>query len=144
MKKMSDAALKSNKVGLLGDILIEGKLSEKLAQNVYIQHLEGPLFFGFADDFKDRMECIEGVEVVVMHLNHVPFMDETGMLVLEDAILSLEKKGIDVYLTGLQEEVEHRLHKVGVIPDYIKEEEVFRIPRNGRIFNRRGYEAKVI
>ncbi len=126
MKKMSDAALKSNKVGLLGDILIEGKLSEKLAQNVYIQHLEGPLFFGFADDFKDRMECIEGVEVVVMHLNHVPFMDETGMLVLEDAILSLEKKGIDVYLTGLQEEVEHRLHKVGVIPDYIKEEEVFR------------------
>lgn len=126
MKNMSDAALKANTHGVLGDILqIEG-ISEELAKNVYIKHLEGPLFFGFADDFKTRTEAIEGVEIVVMHLDHVPFMDETGMLVLEESILTLENKGIDVFLTGLQDEVELRLRKVGVIPAYIEEYEVFK------------------
>ncbi|BDS15118.1 SulP family inorganic anion transporter [Aureispira anguillae] len=126
MKKMSDAALKANKFGLLGDFLQQKGLPKELAQNVYIKHLEGPLFFGFADDFKTRTERIEGVEVVVMHLDHVPFMDETGILVLQEAIIMLEDKGMDVYLTGLQQEVEERLRIVGIIPHYIQEKEVFR------------------
>ncbi len=125
MKKMSDVTLATNKTGKLADILTDEGLPEKLVQNVYIQHLEGPLFFGFADDFKRMTESIEGVEIVVMHLDHVPFMDETGMLVLEESILTLENKGIDVLLTGLQERVEDKLRKVGVIPDYIEEHEVF-------------------
>jgi len=125
MKRMSDAALRANKVGRLGDILKQKGLPDRLAQNVYIQHLEGPLFFGFADDFKTRTESIKDVEIVVMHMDHVPFMDETGLLVLQDSIISLEEKGMDVFLTGLQKEVKDRLHRVGIIPRYIKEEEVF-------------------
>lgn len=125
MKNMSDAAIKANKVGLLGDLLQEKGLPKALAENIYIKHLEGPLFFGFADDFKTRTEQIEGVEVVVMHLDHVPFMDETGILVLQEAIIMLEGKGMEVYLTGLQAEVEERLRIIGIIPQYIKEEEVF-------------------
>lgn len=102
------------------------KAIRSLAKNVYIKHLEGPLFFGFADDFKARTAQIKEVEVVVMRLDHVPFMDETGLLVLEESILHLENKGIEVYLTGLQDEVEKRLRIVGIIPQYIHEEEVFK------------------
>lgn len=126
MKNMSDATLKSNQAGLLGDILQEKGLPDALAKNVYIQHLEGPLFFGFADDFKIRTEQIKDVEVVVMRLDHVPFMDETGLLVLEEAILHLENKGIEVYLTGLQDSVEKRLRIVGIIPQFIHEDELFK------------------
>jgi len=126
MKNMSDATLKSNQEGLLGDIIQEQGLPKALAKNVYIKHLEGPLFFGFADDFKARTAQIKEVEVVVMRLDHVPFMDETGLLVLEESILHLENKGIEVYLTGLQDEVEKRLRIVGIIPQYIHEEEVFK------------------
>lgn len=126
MKNMSDATLKSNQAGLLGDILQEQGLPKALAKNVYIQHLEGPLFFGFADEFKAGIEQIKEVEVVIMRLDHVPFMDETGLLVLEESILHLENKGIEVYLTGLQDSVEKRLRIVGIIPEYIHEEELFR------------------
>lgn len=125
MKKMSDAALQGNKRGALGEILKHRNLPESLAKNIYIAHFEGPLFFGFADDFKTRTEAIEGFEVVVMHLDHVPFMDETGILVLQEAIITLESKGIDVYLTGLQKEVENRLKRLGIIPELIREEESF-------------------
>ena len=125
MKKMSDAALQSDRNGKLCDLLHTVSLPPALAENVFIKHLEGPLFFGFADDFKLQIAHIQNVEVVVMHLDHVPFMDETGILVLEEAILDLENRGIDVYLTGLQPEVKERLHKIGIIPGIIKEEEVF-------------------
>jgi SulP family sulfate permease len=125
MKKMSDSILTSNKTGTLASFLKNENLPEKLAQNVYIEHLEGPLFFGFADDFKSQIQEIEGVEIVVMHMDQVPFMDETGMLVLEEAIIDLEKRGIDVLISGMKAEVSNRLRKVGIIPSYIKENEVF-------------------
>ncbi|WMX14498.1 MULTISPECIES: SulP family inorganic anion transporter [unclassified Aureispira] len=142
MKNMSDATLKSNQAGLLGDILQEKGLPEALAKNVYIKHLEGPLFFGFADDFKARIEQINAVEVVVMRLDHVPFMDETGLLVLEEAILLLENKGIEVYLTGLQDKVEERLRIVGIIPQYIHEEEIFKNLDECMVYLAKQYNCK--
>lgn len=142
MKNMSDATLKSNQAGLLGDILQEQGLPEALAKNVYIQHLEGPLFFGFADDFKARTEQIKEVEVVVMRLDHVPFMDETGLLVLEESILHLENKGIEVYLTGLQCSVEERLRIVGIIPEYIHEDELFKNLDDCMVYLAKQYDCK--
>lgn len=144
MKKMSDSALKANKTGVLGDILRNEGLPERLAKNVYIKHLEGPLFFGFADDFKEQTCAIKDVEVVVMHLDHVPFMDETGILVLEETILTLENKGIDVYLTGLQQDVEDRLRKIAIIPNNIKEEEVFANFDDCMVFLAKKYECEVM
>jgi hypothetical protein len=45
---------------------------------------------------------------------------------LEESILHLENKGIEVYLTGLQNTVEERLRIVGIIPEYIHEDEIFK------------------
>lgn len=125
MKNMSDAASEGSKVGLLGEILKVKELPDALGKNVYIMHLEGPLFFGFADDFKTRIEKIKDVKDVVFHLNHVPFMDETGMLVLQDAIYTLENNGMNVHLTGIKNEVEEELKKLNIIPNYINEDEVY-------------------
>lgn len=144
MKKMSDSTLKANKTGVLGDLLRNEGLPERLAKNVYIKHLEGPLFFGFADDFREHTCAIKDVEVVVLHLDHVPFMDETGILVLEETILTLENKGIDVYLTGLQKDVEERLRKIGIIPNNIAEEEVFANFDDCMVFLAKKYECEVL
>jgi len=142
MKNMSDATLKSNQAGLLGEIIQTQGLPDALAKNVYIQHLEGPLFFGFADEFKLAIEQIKDVEVVVMHLDHVPFMDETGLLVLEDSILHLENNGIEVYLTGLQDSVEERLRIVGIIPQYIHEDELFKNLDDCMLYLAKQYNCK--
>jgi hypothetical protein len=44
---------------------------------------------------------------------------------LEESILSLEQRGIDVLLTGMQDQPESMLRKVVIIPDLIAENHIF-------------------
>jgi SulP family sulfate permease len=45
---------------------------------------------------------------------------------LEESILSLEQKGIEVLFTGLQEQPEDMLRRIRIIPGLINEEHLFR------------------
>jgi SulP family sulfate permease len=60
-----------------------------------------------------------------MIMDKVPFIDQTGLYALEESILSLEQRGIDVLLTGMQDQPESMLRKVVIIPDLIAENHIF-------------------
>jgi SulP family sulfate permease len=52
MKKMGDLAKNNSKVGLVSNEKeFEINISEKSKENVFIKHLNGPLFFGFTSEF---------------------------------------------------------------------------------------------
>jgi SulP family sulfate permease len=97
-----------------------------MKDNVVVKHLDGPLFFGFASAFQQRVSKLSNIRYVIIRMERVPFIDQTGLYALEESILTLEQKGIDVLLTGLQEQPEDMLRKINVIPDLIKDENIFK------------------
>lgn len=79
----------------------EGDIIEKIGQKVYIKHLDGPLFFGFASRFQDMTKALPGIQKVIIRMDKVPYVDQSGLYAMEDAILDLQDQDISVVFTGL-------------------------------------------
>src|SRR5690606_8515166 len=50
----------------------------ELAQKVLIERVSGPLFFAFATEFRRRLDGLSGVQHVILRLDRVPFVDQSG------------------------------------------------------------------
>lgn len=128
MKRMSDLAdIQLEKTRLRETALPdeEGLFEEKDLEHVFIKHLSGPFFFGFISKFRELVSQLPDVKVVIMRMEEVPFIDQSGLIALEDAILEMERRGIQVVLTGLQERPQSRLRAINIIPDLIAERHLF-------------------
>lgn len=132
MKQMSDIAESkalSNSLAEFHDIYPplpeEEELLAEIHNQVYIQHFDGPIFFGFASHFKTMMQELPDVSVVIFRMYNVPNIDQSGMYVIEDAILELEQKNITVIITGLQAQPEDMLRNIKLIPELIPENHIF-------------------
>ncbi len=84
--RMSKQMAESHKGEALHNVVGEHKLPEDLANNVLVHRLEGPLFFGFSDRFRDYCESIDHVLAVVVEMKRVPFLDQSGTVTLESVI----------------------------------------------------------
>lgn len=131
MKKSSDLAEEKTKVAPLVDYQDElpwtddNLLPEYLSSQVYIKHIEGPLFFGFVSQFKNLVKAIPNVRYVIIRMNNVPYVDQSGLYALEDSILYLESIGIDVLFTGMHEQPIDMLKGIRLIPELVKEDNIF-------------------
>jgi SulP family sulfate permease len=110
MKRASDIGEEGMQVGTLAGFdgekpwEDEADFFEKFKDQIYIKHLYGPLFFGFTSHFQDQVKNInEGVKILVIRMDRVPYVDQSGVYALENAILDLALKNIKVLITGLQE-----------------------------------------
>ncbi|MFT6796728.1 MAG: SulP family sulfate permease [Maribacter sp.] len=132
MKRASDIGEEGMQVGTLagfdGEKPWEDEVDffEKFKDQIYIKHLYGPLFFGFTSHFQDQVKNIdEGVKVLVIRMDRVPYVDQSGIYALENAILDLALKDIKVVITGLQEQPKDLLTSIDIIPDLVPETQVF-------------------
>jgi len=64
--------------------------------------------------------------MVVLRMENVPYIDQSGMYAIEDAVLELEKRGIEVFLTGIQKQPEDMLRRIKLIPEVVEEESIFK------------------
>lgn len=131
MKKMSEITKEKTKITELSDLQIEKGWDDEyipphLMENVLVKHLDGPLFFGFASDFTEKVTRLKDIKFVIIRMGKVPFMDQTGLYALEDAILSLEQRGIQVLFTGLQPQPKNMLERINLIPSLIPNENIFK------------------
>jgi SulP family sulfate permease len=101
------------------------KVPAYIQDNVVIKHLDGPLFFGFTSDFMDKIGRLPDIKFVIIRMERVPFIDQSGLYALEEAVLSLEQRNIQVMITGLQTQPEDRLRRIRIIPDLIPENNLF-------------------
>lgn len=102
----------------------EGSIGE--IDTIYIKHLDGPLFFGFSAQFRSIAETLpKEISLLIIRMERVPYMDQTGLYTLEEAITNLNKVGKKVAFTGLQAQCEDMLRKIRVIPDLVPEEQCF-------------------
>lgn len=123
--RMAKSMKATDKTMRLPDVMLKNPLPEALADKVFVKNIEGPIFFGFADVFKANCEKINGVHAVILRMNQVPFLDQSGLITLEQAIEDWKLKGIDVYITGANHFVLDSLEKVKIIPNDISYLNIF-------------------
>lgn len=132
MKRASDIGEKGMEVGTLAGFdgeqpwPDEKELYETYKNQIYIKHLYGPLFFGFTSHFQEEIKALDSeVKALVLRFDRVPYIDQSGLYALENAIIDLESRGVEVVITGLQEQPKDKLISIDIIPDLIKESQNF-------------------
>ncbi len=93
---------------------------------VYIKRFDGPMFFGVASKMLERVNNIPtDAKIIIFRMGKVPYIDQSGLYALEDVIKEMQKNGITVVLTMLQQQPLHLLQKNHLIPDILSEEYLF-------------------
>jgi SulP family sulfate permease len=103
----------------------EGDLVERRGDKVFIKHLDGPLFFGFANRFQELMSRFPDLEVVVLRFDKVPYMDQSGLYALEDAVMYLRDNNIRVAFTDIHGQPRDLAERIRLIPDLVSSEYCF-------------------
>lgn len=103
----------------------EGDIIDRIGDKVYIKHLYGPLFFGFASRFQDMVKALPDVETVVMRMDKVPYVDQSGLYAMEDAILNLQEQDIKVVFTNIHGQPLDMFERFNLIPGLVEEEFCF-------------------
>lgn len=133
MKKASDLAELGTTVTPLGssreEELWEDEKSvyDEYRDKIYIKHMSGPMFFGFTSRFQELINELDpGIKVLIIRMKEVPYIDQSGVFVLEEAILELRMKDVIVLMTGVQPQPLDMMKKIDIIPDLISEELLFK------------------
>ncbi len=105
----------------------EHGINEELLQHIYIQRLNGPIFFGSITKFQEVMSDIpDHAKVVIIRMRLVSFMDQSGLYAMETAIKDLQARGIMVLMTIIQPQPMYMLKTLNVIPALVPEEHTFK------------------
>jgi SulP family sulfate permease len=103
----------------------ERDIISRYGSRVYIKHLDGPLFFGFASRFQDMVQALPDIEYVVIRMDKVPYVDQSGLYAMEDAVLDLHAQGITVLFIDIHGQPLELFKMFDLIPDLIDEERCF-------------------
>ncbi len=136
MKKMGDVTASESKVESLdglernnnGEKLWKDEINfpKELKEEIFIKHLNGPVFFGFTSELQQLATQIpESATHVILRMDRVPYMDQSGLYTLEEIILGLEQKEIHTYIVGIQKQPLYLAKNIDIIPDLISENCVF-------------------
>ena len=94
---------------------------------IYIKHMSGPMFFGFTSRFQELIKELDpSIKVLIIRMKEVPYIDQSGVFVLEEAILELRMKDVIVLMTGVQPQPLDMLKNIDIIPGLIPEEFLFK------------------
>ncbi|MGY8927955.1 MAG: SulP family inorganic anion transporter, partial [Flavobacteriales bacterium] len=132
MKRMGDISATESRIENLNDIREsdplwkdETPIDNELHHMVYFKHLNGPLFFGFVSHFRELVDTLPDIKILVIRMENVPFVDQSGVFALEDAIQELYSQNVLIALSGAKGQSLKMLHKMDIIPNQIPEAHVF-------------------
>lgn len=105
----------------------EGGIPENIKHKIYIQRLNGPIFFGSITRFQEVMHDVpKDAKVVIIRMRLVSFMDQSGLYAMETAIKDLQASGAEVLMTIIQPQPMYMLKNMKLIPEIIPEEKTFK------------------
>jgi SulP family sulfate permease len=103
----------------------EGNIIDRIGEKVYIKHLDGPLFFGFASRFQDMLRALPELRVVIIRMDKVPYIDQSGIYAMEDAVMDLQAKGIKVVFTSLHGQPKDLFERFNLVPGLVPADHSF-------------------
>ena len=131
MKQMSDQGSRRVTISPLREFTkdlpwADESIPPGIIDKIYVKHLDGPLFFGFAPAFMELAKTLPDIKVVIFRMKRVPHIDQTGLYALEEVVQDLEKRGIAVVMTGLKKQHLRMLKRIHLIPSLIPEKYLFK------------------
>lgn len=100
---------------------------DKYKDKILIKHLKGPLFFGFTAHLKNQVAAIDSnIRALIIRMDEVPFVDQSGLYILEDIVFDLQQRGVQVLFVNLQEQPLDKLKSIDIIPDLVAENKIFK------------------
>jgi SulP family sulfate permease len=127
MKKVADLSEQQTTIGLIANEPWADELTLPAAdrERLLIKHVEGPLFFGFARGFADIAPLARSGKVLVLRMDRVRFMDQSGAYALQDALADLQAVGLRILIVGLPVAQRDILEALHLIPDVVPEKDLF-------------------
>ncbi|NND77072.1 MAG: SulP family inorganic anion transporter [Flavobacteriales bacterium] len=104
----------------------EGNFPQNLREEVFVKHINGPLFFGSTSDFQAlALQIPKTASTVVMRLDRMQYMDQSGLYAMEDMLQDLQKNDVQALFVGLLPQPRYMMERIDIIPDFIPEEHIF-------------------
>ncbi|TMM29877.1 SulP family inorganic anion transporter [Polaribacter aestuariivivens] len=128
MKKIGDLTAKTSNIKALeNDVWAdESSFPKNLSEEVFIKHVNGPLFFGSTSEFQALSKQIpQTAKTVIIRLGRMPYMDQSGLYVMEEILLDLKKKNIEVLFVNLRKQPRYMMERIDIVPDLISKEHIF-------------------
>jgi SulP family sulfate permease len=116
LRRMSDAVetLPVDETELHTELARHG--IQHLPPDLLVYEIAGPMFFGAVENFELALvQTKADPKILIIRLRRVPFMDITGIQVLEEVMQKLRLRGIRVMLCEANERVRAKLERAGVI-----------------------------
>ncbi len=101
MKKIGDLTAQRSDVKTLKEEAWKDEIGfpEEYKEEVFIKHLKGPLFFGSTSDFQQLvLQIPKSASKVIIRLERMQYMDQSGLYALEDVLVDLQAHNITVLL----------------------------------------------
>jgi SulP family sulfate permease len=127
MKKVADFSERQTAISPLADEPWADEIDIPAAyrDRLLVKHIEGPLFFGFARGFLDIAASAAGSRLLVLRMDRVSLMDQSGAYALHDALVNLKSSGLRILLVGLPVAQRDMLEAIHVIPDLVATSDLF-------------------
>lgn len=129
MKKIGD--LTSNKSNIVNlnpkDIWSDEKdFPKNLKEEVFIKHINGPLFFGSTTNIQELAKQIpDTASLVVIRAKSMNYIDQSGLYTLEDIFVDLANKNIQIALVNITNQPRLMMERIDIIPDLVPKEMIF-------------------
>lgn len=131
MQRMGEIVDQQSKQGNISDMEKKLKIPDSIKDRIFEYELDGPLFYGFSDQFKEQAEAIVGKDAVIINMSSVPYIDASGIYVLEEVIQHFKEKKIEVVIVGVKDHIFKQFEELKVIPKTLPEEKAYNSVRAG-------------
>lgn len=129
MKKIGDLTSSKSTVKKLSEETNwkdEANFPQNLKEEVYIEHINGPLFFGSTNDFQNFTKLIpDTASAVIIRLDRMRYIDQSGLFAFKDVVSDLVEKNIKVVFVHIQEQPRALLERIKLIPELVPQEQIF-------------------
>lgn len=128
MKKIGDFTAKKSEVKPLDEAAWSDELAfpKNLKEEVFIKHVEGPLFFGYTSDFQELANQIpHTADALVVRMEKSDYMDQSGLYAMEDILMDLINKDVRVLFVGVPEQPRYMMERIDLIPNLVSEDHIF-------------------
>tara|TARA_B110000977_G_scaffold111268_1_gene144378 strand:- start:758 stop:2632 length:1875 start_codon:yes stop_codon:yes gene_type:complete len=123
MKRIGDITSTKSDIKKLESEIVwpdEVNFPQELKEEVYIKHINGPLFFGSTSNIQELAKSIpETSSLVVIRAKRMNYIDQSGLYALEDILVDLAKKNIKIALVNIPNQPLLMMERIGIIPDLV-------------------------
>lgn len=130
LKRFSDSSGNDVTITSLADAVqdnwIDGiEVDSDKVRKVYFKDFSGPIFFGIIEEFKNSVLKLPEIDYLIIRMERVAFIDQSGLYALEETLLDLQKNNVEIAISGPNQKVLDQLMNVHIIPNFVSKSHVF-------------------